>query len=535
MRFGDLVGLTIVSGSLLVAQPRQAQACGGYFHAEGAATEVTTHRIAFALSSTRTVLWDQIQYSGDPKDFSWVLPVKGDANPESANDSWFEALDGVSGLVTTPPHLDCYVHRGGSGCDCSSTTDIGTPVAGPAPAGVPGAAVMIVHQRSVGPYMYVQLRASDAKSLLQWLPDNGYAIPADIKPVIEAYQNEGFDFVALRLHPDMGTHQMTPVRIVTQGTSPVLPLRLAAAGAGDHLSISLYVIAEGRYEAAGFNNKVNVDYSQLTFDWRGTFDTTQGETNYPTLLQQALAAGDGKNWLTSFAAHPGLTRTYKDATGAPITFVTDSTSPSKGGGVSGIGIPGTTFSSFAQVYFRSVPSTSPLFDSGLPSSVAGGLNDSRLVVDDLCPTSNQTGDAGTSGNASCQVTVDDATQQRASALVSNGLTDIAAAMIGMHPSDVWITRLDANLPRAALAADLKIALAADQTEVTDAHLATQHANPPCDLLQNHDVEIVSNHEDPRARKQQAGVGAMTALGLLIARRASRRGGRDRFRSRRQQG
>jgi len=37
-----------------------------------------------------------------------------------------------------------------------------------------------------------------------------------------------------------------------------------------------------------------------------------------------------------------------------------------------------------------------------------------------------------------------------------GFSDIASAMIGMHPSDVWVTRLEANLPHAALSADLAL-------------------------------------------------------------------------------
>src|SRR5258708_37497610 len=127
MRFRDVLGLTFVSGSLLVAQPRQVLACGGCFHPPAPvnmSTVVTAHRMAFAFSSTRTVLWDQIQYSGNPTDFSWVLPVKGDAKLESAEDAWFESLEAVSNTVATPPHLDCYVQSSsGGGCDCGTSVN----------------------------------------------------------------------------------------------------------------------------------------------------------------------------------------------------------------------------------------------------------------------------------------------------------------------------------------------------------------------------------------------------------------------------
>src|SRR5258708_1369999 len=203
MRFRDVLGLTFVSGSLLVAQPRQVLACGGCFHPPAPvnmSTVVTAHRMAFAFSSTRTVLWDQIQYSGNPTDFSWVLPVKGDAKLESAEDAWFESLEAVSNPVATPPHLDCYVaSSSGGGCSCggmSASDSSGSfSTSGRAGGGFAAGGVIVVHEGTVGPYKFVQLRAANSDSLLQWLPDNHYVIPDDIKPVIMAYQNEMFDFV----------------------------------------------------------------------------------------------------------------------------------------------------------------------------------------------------------------------------------------------------------------------------------------------------------------------------------------------------
>jgi glycogen synthase len=58
----------------LVLAPRPAAACGGCFGPPAQPTLVTGHRMAFAISETQTVLWDQFQYQGEPEDFSWVLP-----------------------------------------------------------------------------------------------------------------------------------------------------------------------------------------------------------------------------------------------------------------------------------------------------------------------------------------------------------------------------------------------------------------------------------------------------------------------------
>jgi hypothetical protein len=523
MRFRDVLGLTFVSGSLLVAQPRQVLACGGCFHPPtptNMSTVVTAHRMAFAFSSARTVLWDQIQYSGNPTDFSWVLPVKGDAKLESAEDAWFEALEAVSNTVVSPPQLDCYYQQNSGGCSCGSVSDssAGFATAGAAGFGT-GGGIIVLHEGSVGPYKFVQLRAADSQSLLQWLPDNGYVIPADIKPVIQAYQTEGFDFVALKLAPGMGTRQMTPVRVITPGASATLPLRMVAAGTGDFVGITLYVIAEGRYEAAGFNNNVTVDFSQLSWDWHSNFGT-QGESNYGALRLQALAAGDRKSWLTSFAVKPGFTKSdYLDALGRPVIFSTNNAA------AGGFGAAPPTFNNLTDLYFAQASVNANVADSCSTSKISDKLN-GHLQVIDTCPVIDL--DAGAApGDAaapppSCP-TFAASGKLAASALVCSDFSDGAAALIGMYPDDVWVTRLEANLPHAALAADLKISPAKDQKEVLSVHRAVTHINPPCDLLQNHpDIQVTANNLSPNARMQQAGVSAFMALGLLVARRAARR-------------
>src|SRR5258708_21864261 len=95
---------------------------------------------------------------------------------------------------------------------------------------------------------------------------HGEVVAADLAPVIAGYAQEGFGFIALRLQPGQGIKQMTPVRVITEGGSATLPLRMVAAGTGDRTAITLFVIAEGRYEVDGAP-EVTVDTSQLSWDW----------------------------------------------------------------------------------------------------------------------------------------------------------------------------------------------------------------------------------------------------------------------------
>src|ERR1700752_799219 len=124
MRLPFGLGVTILSPLLVLAHVGEAQACGGCFIPQAMSTVVTAHRMAFATSGTRTVLWDQIKYSGNPGEFSWVLPVKGEVRLEASTDAWFEALETVTNARVSPPQLVCYNRRGGGGgCDCGSGAD----------------------------------------------------------------------------------------------------------------------------------------------------------------------------------------------------------------------------------------------------------------------------------------------------------------------------------------------------------------------------------------------------------------------------
>ncbi len=83
--------------------PGWAQACGGCFGPPQTVSTVTAHRMAFAVSKERTVLWDQFEYSGSPEEFSWVLPVAPGAYLEASTEAWFDALEGMTATRVSPP------------------------------------------------------------------------------------------------------------------------------------------------------------------------------------------------------------------------------------------------------------------------------------------------------------------------------------------------------------------------------------------------------------------------------------------------
>ena len=166
----------LLSAALLSSN--HADACGGCFVPPSSSTVVSGHRMALSVSAKQTVLWDQIQYQGNPEDFSWVLPIKPGARVEQAANAWFETLDAASTTVVQAPPLNC---NGGGDFGCGSQSSFGA-LAAEDSGGTGGGNVTVVHQETVGPYDSVTLSSTDASALTAWLESHNYDIPDDVKP-----------------------------------------------------------------------------------------------------------------------------------------------------------------------------------------------------------------------------------------------------------------------------------------------------------------------------------------------------------------
>lgn len=284
------LGLSLIAASTLalasaIAAP-DASACGGCFPPPGENQSVVTdHRMILSVSQKQTTLYDQIQYSGEPASFAWVLPISGTVDVGLSADSLFGALGNLTTTVVQQPPDGC---PSPTNCDyeyASAESGKGGNLASPTSP----PSVDVLKRETVGPYETVQLRSTDAKALENWLTQNGFAIPNDVKPVIAAYVGEGFDFLALKLLPGKGVQTMRPVRITTQGASAKLPLRMVAAGTGAVVGITLWVIGEGRYEPQSFPSFVIKD-DDLVWDWG------LKASNYKDLRAEKSAALAGRGW-----------------------------------------------------------------------------------------------------------------------------------------------------------------------------------------------------------------------------------------------
>jgi hypothetical protein len=434
--------------TLAVSAARSAAACGGCFGPPTSPTLVTGHRMAFAISETQTVLWDQFQYQGNPEDFSWVLPVRPGAYVEVADDAWLATLDAFTSPTVIPPQLNCSSSASGGGCSCGSmaaSSDDGRGLSADSPsAGPPG--VQVVRRERVGPYETVVLRSEDPEALEDWLTVNGYSIPDEIYPVIDAYVDEGNDFLALRLAPEVGVEQMEPVRVITPGGDYLLPLRMVAAGVGSYVKVVLFVIAEGRYTMPDMA-EVNIDERKLEYDF------LSGSHNYTALHDAALAQNAGKSAIVPYArAQAFHTENVRPDLGAALRYgVADKN-----------GVVSSAPSTLSQLYFAQA--SVDRGGSSMPNCTPP-LGDTRLVV------------RACSANEPCQPPGPN--EIPSSSFVCGMSSDLATSLIGMHPDKVWVTRFDLNLPSTALDADCVVSPAVADVEVKPFLDPKKIKNPPC--------------------------------------------------------
>lgn len=389
---------------------REAQACGGCFTPPENPTVVTDHRMILSIAKEQSTLYDQIKYTGNPSAFAWVLPISGIVDVGLSADIVFQTLDGATATRIVPPPRNCPPRPQ---CDNDSFNASGS--AADASARSPGG-VDVLKQEVVGPYETVQLKADTPNALQTWLAQNGFSIPPDVMPVVNQYQTGGFNFLALKLLPGKDVQDMRPVRVTTQGANAVLPLRMVAAGTGAVVGISLWVVAEGRYEPQNYPSFA-IPNDDIVWDWG------QSRSNYTDIRAAKTAAANGRAWETESSTllnrqqiESSVVRTY-------------------GGG----GYPSDP-------------------DAGDPD--AGPLDPAeQLARIDYLPVKDGQGNI-----------VKTAVQARTE--------DLATLFHGIPSTSARVTRIRADLVHAALNDDLRMTASADQAVLSNVRQVTKELGQP---------------------------------------------------------
>ena len=156
--------------------------------------------------------------------------------------------------------------------------------------------VNVLGQEIVGGYSVARLQADDPSALQTWLNQNGYRAPEEATPILRAYTDAGWAFVAVKLASNQNAAgALKPLRIAFKSREIVYPMRLGAL-ADRPIDVLLYVLADHRVDIAGM------------------------ETQYAGLIAQLDRAPPAE--LAPIFAAPYLTK-LRNSTIAPATLTAD--------------------------------------------------------------------------------------------------------------------------------------------------------------------------------------------------------------------
>ena len=264
---------------LLFFIPSVAYANGGVF-VKGEAKIVPTipdQRALIHFNDGTEILVIDINFSGQGKEFAWVVPTPSIPDVEKVTSNLFVTLQSYfqpklfQGVVRIPGiillclalvYLKCHVKFtelakiGCLGLIILILGLIAIPQFGGAPgSGKPSPAIKIHESKTVGFFETVTISSQDTKALIGWLNTNGFSVPSDLAPVVEKYVSEGWVFVAVKVRRDTDADSLTrphPLTFTFKTEKPVYPLKLTGINSKKS-KVELYVYGPSRAEIPGFN------------------------------------------------------------------------------------------------------------------------------------------------------------------------------------------------------------------------------------------------------------------------------------------
>lgn len=215
-----LTGLT----ALLALLPSVALACGMPLEAR-----ITYEQALLIVRGDRQELVATVDLSEAAPNAAVIFPVPGE--PTVDQPAGGDALFSYLAEATRPEERE----------EANLRWDLPRPgaVGGAPPDGV------LLGRETLGGYDVARLAADDPQALSRWLAENGYEVPLAAQPILAAYVNEGWSFVAVKLAAAAPDGSLSPLRVSYTHPQVVYPMRLGALS-DRPVGVDLYVLADHR-------------------------------------------------------------------------------------------------------------------------------------------------------------------------------------------------------------------------------------------------------------------------------------------------
>ncbi len=243
---------------LMLGMPGAASAfCGTYVGAPGDALTNQASQVALARMGDDTVLTFAVEHTGSLSTFGMVVPVPDSLDEfdvRLADADLFSALDAYSSprlvaytcddiiertAYTSP--LGCVSYELAIRSAMSLDSGGGDTPAGPEADG----SVVVEAVFTEGAYEFAILDATDGDALQAWLDEENFVLPPDEDGILDAYIEDGQDFLAVRVSLDAladSAAWLQPIQLRYSTPSPVLPIRIGTLSADGPQDVILYTL-----------------------------------------------------------------------------------------------------------------------------------------------------------------------------------------------------------------------------------------------------------------------------------------------------
>ena len=301
--------------------PAPARACGGTFCDGAGATPMpvdqTGENVLFIQDGPSIEAHIQIQYTGEPQRFAWLVPVPSVPEFSIGSDLLFQELLRASApsyaipftqpascaedilpflailpaaLVapySTAAMLSALALGALGGCG-------GADLASAEALTQDAASATVVYQDSVGAFDITVLQASTTQEVTQWLADNDYNVPPGTAALVRQYVEENSLFAAVKLVSNARVDQIHPIVLRYDFGVPCVPLRLTAVAASSDMGVRVFFLSSNRVVPKKYRHVV---LNPARVDW-----LTSG-SNYKEAVSRAVDddAAAGKAFVTEYA------------------------------------------------------------------------------------------------------------------------------------------------------------------------------------------------------------------------------------------
>lgn len=225
---------------IAMAWPRAGLADGMMFQFQGATSQVQAEaqRAVLWLRDGQWELTIYPLFSRQAGRSAWVVPFPVRPVVSEGSADLMDELEAITAPVTVEFCSEPY-------CCCPGDEWCGTAGGADGEPQWAEPTVNVWERGTVGSLDYVILSSADGDSLVSWLTDNDYGIPAAVTPVLTDLAAQGSYFFAAKLQADVDPEApLSPVTFALPDLEdPSYPLRLTAPGVGDdELALVLWLI-----------------------------------------------------------------------------------------------------------------------------------------------------------------------------------------------------------------------------------------------------------------------------------------------------